>query len=150
MRYLLTLLALLAFGCDDPAVAARAASILEHGAVEASFVCSGTWTHGNGGGAETLGYRYQASALVDGSAFVSTVSNFPWQAAMTMFYPRGSVPAEFEQYMPLGSPPGVQFFVVDGSISIQDQGGAPDDPEVISLEDADCTGFNLEAFGVEL
>lgn len=138
MRWLLVLLLAL-FGCDDPDVSAKAAAVLEHGVVEAEVACAGSFVRSGDG---SFPFTYRLAKLIDGSAHIST------QAYLTresVFYSRTALPVDFATVS--GAFNGITFTVADGSLSLDEVTGADIDETIdLSLE---CTGFNLEAFGVE-
>jgi len=123
---------LVSLGCDDPAAAAKALAVLEHGIVAAQIRCAGTLTRTTSPfDTRTLG----PSSFIrfpDG-AFMSTGS------AGTEFCERNEACAENNQVGP--------FSVGDGIIALQD-GAGPENVFTAPVEER-CTGFNLEAFGVE-
>ncbi len=135
MRWLLLLIAALAFGCDDPEVASRAASILEHGAVSARIECSGTAVYDGVLGTATVTYR--AHRLVDGSVIAKLgvpVNN----TDATSFWERNEDGAALNRVeTTVNGPMTVDFF--DGEFASNH----------FDNFDMDCTGFNLAAFGVE-
>jgi hypothetical protein len=143
MRAPILLLGALTLGCDDPEVAAAAAAILEHGIVAAKVDCVGTFSHPDG----TRAYAFSAAKMIDGSALMTArvASN---SATKLCARSEGcSTPAASVQ---TNGAERVDFSVTAGELTIVDPviSGPSDTPDVVDVE-ASCTGFNLEAFGVE-
>lgn len=146
MRRLVVLVAALLVGCDDAEVASRALSALENGATFAEAVCSGNLT--TGGGCGVRPFRFKASLLHDGSSLVSASAAF---VSIAQFNKRGDPIAGC----------GAVINSLDSEICVEVDGGTlsfasgwlPANCSVASPRTFDmgtaCTGFNLEAFGVE-
>jgi hypothetical protein len=121
------LIAALAFGCDDPAVGAKALDVLEHGFVAAHARCQCELTPGNS-------VFMTATKMVDGSC----LSGFG--SGLTRFYARTESEAAtcetFQSHIEAGD------FVYHPT----GHGNAADATFDITTC---CTGFNFEAFGVE-
>lgn len=143
MKRWLPLLALVAAGCDDPAAADLAASVLAHGMTRAYADCSPSGP----GFALASGYgslQYRISLFQDGSCFVTTSGNTapPFQPNIVHasgFTPRGD--AKPCRNHTSGSPATTLFV---GSGAIRD-GQSPPNTFLYDISD-NCTGFNLEAF----
>jgi hypothetical protein len=144
------LLAALAFGCDDPEVASRAANVLEHGIVNAQITCvdvpvnSGSWMT-----------FYRANKLQDGSSFSRAKfghGNVEVQDYCSRDQDCAPVAAvglnsDFSTTSP-GCPGAASEAISakDGFIEYcLDNVGVFDSFDIETY----CTGFNLEAFGVE-
>lgn len=128
MRALILMAAALAAGCDDPAVEAKVADILEHGIVAAEVTCSCNYGQNN---ANSVAYR--AQKLIDGSCFVSRST-----ATAAYLLARSDNGAEACR---------VGDYSASGGDLVVDHDYDPSAPYFIDLETC-CTGFNLEAFGV--
>jgi hypothetical protein len=139
VRRLLALVALVTVACDDPAVGAKAADVLVHGVTEAEVACAGTFVRTGDG---TFPFKYRLAKLVDGSAFVSLSAHTTKQS---LFSSRTSVEPDFAVVADAFD--GITFAVAGGSLTLAEVSGANID-ETVDL-DTECTGFNLEAFGVE-
>ncbi len=137
MKRILLIAALAA--CDDPEVTDKVASVLEHGLVAAQFQCTGSATQ-TVSPFDHIGISlFRVQKLIDGSCFVS---NSPW----------GGYP-----YLLARSDPGAETCRFESSPTAfaEVEGGVASfttsTPPVIYEADieTECTGFNLEAFGVE-
>jgi hypothetical protein len=133
MKRLLILAALLA-GCDDESIPAKVAAVQLHGFVEAQIDCDGSLTRTTTP-FNTVGFSgYRAQKLIDGSCFTG-----------------GHI----------GSAPVLIARSAEGAaVCLNEQGGASiqvEDGLIIYINgetytgsvETECTGFNLEAFGVE-
>jgi len=144
MRWLLIAL-LVALGCDDPDVAAKALDVLEHGSVMASVVCEVP----KESTPLTIcdeAYDVRAKLLVDGSSFVQCIPN-PGVAALgdygfSSFNERGESVAAHGR----GSGGYFTCSLGGGQVSFGQKGTSCSRDEDIETY---CTGRNLEAFGVE-
>lgn len=150
MRRAILLVALLAAGCDDDSLPAKLANAQLHGAVAAQVTCAApivkscnpVWT-----------LQVQCTKFADGSAMVSTGEDV---GLRTQVFDRANARAEDCSFAWLPAPPGTAVDTVQitgGELVYSSEyagcGGAPPAPSVVALEEPDCTGFNLEAFGVE-
>lgn len=134
-RWLLLLAALLA-GCDDESIPARVANAQIHGFVEAQIDCECEVENTVFHNTTTLN-PYLAQRLVDGACFVT------WSTGLRLL-PRSDDGAESCR----GVAGAATLDLVDGQFSFQNGPGAGnlwEGPATTSC----CTGFNLEAFGVE-
>lgn len=142
MKHLFILAALLgAVACDDPEVAAKAASVLEHGVVEARALCTGTVTTSC---SAVVPFTYAAHKLIDGSA-IATANTGGFAGSDTRFFARDEAEADTLNVSPRLL---IGFSVADGELTVlstETDCGAPS-PTVKTIA-TDCTGFNLEAFG---
>jgi hypothetical protein len=141
VRALIAALLSAAVGCDDPAVAARAAEVLEHGATRAHAECFVS----DPATPPAFSYEYfslSASLMQDGSCIAafsgSVVSPFPaGRQSLAGFSPRGAAqPCRLDSVVS----PNQTLFVSAGEI-------ASDATSVTYSIETYCTGFNLEAFG---
>lgn len=133
MRHALALAALAALGCDDPAVGAKALDVLEHGFVAAQIRCSCSIVSDG----VPYGVNYSAQRLLDGACLVSSAASQP---AGTILWARSEANAVDCRRN--------DVYLLDGDIHLVIPTG--DGPRDLSEEIATCcTGFNLEAFGVE-
>jgi hypothetical protein len=122
----LTFIALLALGCDDPEVAGKVASVLEHGIVAAHARCQCEITPGNS-------VFMTASKLIDGSCLVAD------GAALTRFWTRTEANSETcEMY---------SGHLQDGEF-VYHPAGHGQTSATFDIESC-CTGFEFESFGVE-
>lgn len=179
MRRLFLILAALLFGCDDPNVVAnidnftcalipswmadctsqevhdKAVAILSTGIVEAEADCEGQYTRRKGapngcGTTELASFKYRAQKLIDGACFVP--------GGLIARGQPGAPECSSEQSSAGSSP---HFALANGlltvtssedSVCYDPQGfqcyPCATPPTVLNIEDV-CTGFNLEAFGVE-
>jgi hypothetical protein len=142
--------ALLSAGCDDPAVTAKVSSVLEHGAVQAELHCLLQFHDGApspGCSVNSQQFRLDAHLFQDGSSFVKFVSPDVGITTLAQFNTSGSVPA-VEGYTATSS---WSASIASGEVSIT--GACPNDTSHPTLSDtvelSGCTGFNLEAFGIE-
>lgn len=133
MKRAILLVALLA-GCDDDSLPAKVANAQLHGIVAARVECDCFTVPESGFNSQHVTYR--ASKLVDGSCFVGIDA--------AQFWGRGEAAADTCDTYP-GQ--GGNLFAENGLL--QQQSGTP----LVVAGTADltscCTGFNLEAFGVE-
>lgn len=150
MRGALCLLALLVFGCDDVEVAARATNVLEHGIVQARIECLGIPANS---GAWPTSFKIQK--LQDGSTI--TTGNFTHGGPiLTTFCARDEACA---QVVAVGVAPGTSVHPLVCPFASIDSVRVDDDTLEYCLDNIGvyetfstatyCTGFNLEAFGVE-
>ncbi len=117
----LAFLALLALGCDDTA---KLLDVAEHGIVEAQIVCDGTVSDG----VNTDTIRYSAQRLLDGSCLANGQHG-------ALLCSRTDACADNCS---------VELLSFDSGLVVYAQ--VP--PKTAPIESI-CTGFNLEAFGVE-
>lgn len=128
MKALLLLIVALAFGCDDPDVSAKALDILEHGIVSARVDCSACAVS-NGSTGDTIAL-YTAHRMLDGSCLSR-------EGDKTRFCARDeSCAADCRSENVSVSGGQIRQDIVSGADRVAD------------IETC-CTGFNLEAFGVE-
>lgn len=135
-RYLAVLFALSPLGCDDVGVANKVADVLERGAVLARVECDEVVDLGGFGAADlvAVGVLFQ-----DGSAFSSGATSY------------GSS-ANFQARV--ATEPASRFYINTDPVDLVFASGLLSVSVASSLEDTvdlgtNCTGFNLEAFGVE-
>lgn len=137
MKRWLALAALLTSACDDAEVTAKALDVLEHGLVAARLSCNCTGVANPP--ATTVnqpGQVYRALKLIDGSCSADNSSTSYW-----------SERSEAEASLcPSGSPAGPRSLVEGGVLKVFSSSTG-----LAYTADASacCTGFNLEAFGVE-
>jgi hypothetical protein len=140
MKRALILGALLALGCDDESIPARVANAQLHGIVAAQIDCptSCTFERVSNPMVTTSGYSYRAQRLLDGSCFVSgnVVAQFT-------FHGRSEAAAEncVAAYA-------TQSLEAAGGLLLLSVGEGPSNQYQADIETC-CTGFGLEAFGVE-
>jgi hypothetical protein len=123
--------------CDDPQVAGAAADLLQFGAVQAKVTCAGVQTHLSDDCPTTGGDTYIGHRLADGSAFVSV-------SYLTFWLGRSEPEAE-TMAVKLPAYPLDTWSVADGELRVHKDGCT----DVVVDIETECTGFNLEAFGVE-
>lgn len=141
MKRLALVAALLSAGCDDPAVQERVQSVLDHGAVQAELHCetlldgfcgpSSHWT------------QVDCHLFQDGSSFLKVAGPF---GVMFSFNSFGQpIQASMSEHQ---SNSNGQFVIDDGDLYWESAcgGGTPDSGSEPLVS---CTGFNLEAFGIE-
>jgi len=138
-------IAVMALGCDDPEITSAVAAVLENGIVSARLECpmwnppciqypSTTACHSDPDEGLVV------SKMVDGSAIVTSLDL--QQPRYTLFLPRGSGLEWVHDGVDVH-----QMSVADGLWTETIWNGAKTRFQ-LDLE-ANCTGFNLEAFGVE-
>jgi hypothetical protein len=139
MKRLLILAALLA-GCEDDSLPARVAAAQLHGLVEAQITCPATCVFEKvvDPMVTTSGYTYKAQRLLDGSCFVS--GNL---LAQSLYHSRSDSEAE---HCSAGYAT-TSIEAVDGLLLLH-LGAEPQNQWRADIEIC-CTGFGLEAFGVE-
>jgi hypothetical protein len=150
----LLLIGLLALGCDDPEVAAKATSILEHGIVDAQASCSVTWSLPWAGIGLT---QFSVQNLVDGSKFYTGPnSTFVPPTRLCARSEACGAAAERTLEVVQNHTNVLTYKWSDGLFTIVADGGdvltyESHTPQTYVSEDITdvCTGFNLEAFGVE-
>ncbi len=163
-RALLVWVALIgAAGCDDPAVTEKVSSVLEHGALAASAKCTIDVTYTCSGrinfsGASVLlvqkfvdGSVLFSSSLDSGSSEDPGVSRFCGRSedcANPPTWRRHVNASQSTEVAVYTIQDGLVTVTVDGVVSSVFCGGTPKTFFVDEVEDV-CTGFNLEAFGVE-
>ena len=122
-------------GCEDSAVSDKVTEILQKGSVHAEVVCEQVLCGGS------QAFVFKADLLQDGASIVSYALSGPF----TSFNKRGDDVKVCEINGPQRC-----FEASDGFLSITrgdpGQGGCN---ESFALDDTGCSGFNLEAFGVE-
>ncbi len=133
MRRLACLFALLAVGCDDPAVATKAVDVLEHGAVAARVSCLCDTDPEPGFVTQVV--RARAMKLVDGSCYVQETAAL-WGR-------------DESESATCPTRPGENGNVLFEDGLLKQEGGAPLQVVGTAGIETCCTGFNLEAFGVE-
>lgn len=126
MRRLVLLLVALVFGCDDPAVSAKALDVLERGGLDASISCVFTGC--------SVQETYSATRFADGSVLASV-------RGLINFRIRGT--ADALTFKATSGPHNTTVEAIDGELVETGWCSAAFDIE------SSCTGFNLEAFGVE-
>lgn len=161
-------LASLAFGCDDPDTLSRVTSLAENGGVEASVSCESLVADGSG-----RGFSYSGKRLADGSTLATgfffdrggassaimaagqgTTLCGRSEACSAVALARAWRTAQLNGSGTNGSFMHADFEVSDGTLTITyvsvNPPSAPS-PWVERTVDlaTECTGFNLEAFGVE-
>ena len=132
--------------CTSPEVQDKALSILYNGAVEAQVTCDSV-ALGSGSDTTAGWWSLQATKMHDGSCLASGQQlrfNNTLGAAATRFSLRGTVDAD-ECRLFAYVPHGLRIKFADGTITAY-AGCASSCSRPIS---SSCTGFNLEAFGVE-
>jgi hypothetical protein len=150
MRKLLILSALLGLGCDDPEVVAKVEGALVRGAVEAHVECAQLVVFTGCSNSAQSNMRLRASKLLDGSSLVSWVPNTNYYEFITQFNPRGSTVASCKNQVCIELADGVGDFVGDEYDICQMAGQSwSSGPVSGELDLSSCSGFNLEAFGVE-
>jgi hypothetical protein len=149
MRALLLAPLLLIAACDDAEVAGKALDVLEHGIVEAEVRCSSSYTYSCAG--SPASYTYVAHKLIDGSSIVRA---HMVEHQGVAFWARSD--AESSEFLVQTGDQGYQvsateFSIVAGELVVQGlYGGCGGPPSPVALDiETYCTGFNLEAFGVE-
>lgn len=133
------ILLLLALGCDDESLPAKVANAQLHGIVAAQIDCPGATLTRTTSPFDTTGIAFKAQKLLDGSCF--TISTM----ALLTLIPRSDPDAETcaASYIPANG-----ITSAEGGKLVLEQ----TNPSVARFEgdiDSNCTGFNLEAFGVE-
>lgn len=126
----------LAFGCDDPEVETLVVGALQHGAMTAHVECGVSADFGTYGVAPL---QAEGVLFLDGTAFASGSTGYGSGAS---FNPR------------LTLEPSVRWFINDDQVDLLFAEGSLTVKVETVLEDTidldtECTGFNLEAFGVE-
>jgi hypothetical protein len=144
MRALFLALPLLCFGCDDPEAAVRAASVLEHGAANAQLRCDQPV---NKTGCGPFPVLLECTILQDGSTLLFNNYMLP-ASRFSARSEAGGAGCDVTRY----DPDFLATFAVaiDGgevTFTTDYTGCGPVSPTVLDIE-TDCTGFNLEAFGV--
>lgn len=142
MRRLALLCVLALAACDDPQVTSAAVDLLEFGVVQAKVTCVGVMTPAGGlddcqpllSGSGT----YVAHRLADGSGLVSVEQQF-------RLYGRSEAEAGTLSLTYPGYTPPAVWFVENGEVHVHRDGCT----DVIVDIETECTGFNLEAFGVD-
>ena len=142
MRRLLIAMACAAVvGCDDAEVATRALDVLEHGSVAARADCA---VSADLPGAGT-GVKYRAHKMQDGAAIMATSVDWGGMSA-TRFCARDEACADsFTVTINEGASSTIVLSVSSGDLVVDTYESSP---QTFSVETY-CTGFNLEAFGVE-
>lgn len=130
MKRLLLLAVVCSFGCDDETVRAKVTDVLDHGVVAAQVRCSCSLT--NDQSEVENGITYSAQKLVDGSCLISESS-----LVLTKLCARSEACAE--------DCSGNGVSISDGVLSHVSPGHHTFSAGIETC----CTGFNLEAFGVE-
>lgn len=133
--------AAMSLACDDPDVASKAASILEHGGVDAQIRC--LFEADFPGYGTDVPFIYSAYRFIDGSVSVRSEKH-----NLQQFWSRDDSQAQSNKLI---------FYVGSGTWEITAEGGyvelAASTEYSYAGESFDietyCTGFNLEAFGVE-
>jgi hypothetical protein len=150
---LLAILSLGSFACDDPVVTGRVMTALAHGSVAADVACSGTV---DSVACDVSPYALKATRFADGSTLLSfdLVNGYGAQVISTgtTFLKRGDPVEATVRHFGGGSATvllevgaGFATFTFDGSFC----GSSPVDVSpTVDLEDPECSGFNLEEFGV--
>jgi hypothetical protein len=130
MRRLVLLLAALAFGCDDPAVAAKAADVLEHGFISGELTCQCNY-------GSNEAFTIRAFRFVDGACWMDGA------LGSVTLYPRSHQDAAgcVLEHPRVDAFDGEDFQVSPAYVD-------PSAPYTIEASTC-CTGFNFEAFGVE-
>ena len=156
IKSLITLATVLCFGvgCDDPEVQDTVESVLEHGAVKAYAYCYTPVGYPVSvcSPPENQSIAFKATLFQDGSSFL--------QYRRTAGYSTSQVHSEFN---PRGEPVEVSDFngngMVAASLAELDSGilttkgvCSVSSPQIDTIDvyaEMTCTGFNLEAFGIE-
>jgi hypothetical protein len=143
MRGTVLLAAALAVACDDPEVATKAASVLEHGMVEANAVCEVPFSAN--GSFCTTSFILRASLFLDGSSFVQCIPHAAIAGAGD--YGIATFNDRADPVQAVGGPGGVaKCTLSEGEVIFSNSSEPCSRPESIETY---CTGRNLEAFGVE-
>jgi hypothetical protein len=151
MRLALLIAVALAVGCDDPAASDLATSVLTHGSAAARIVCS---TSFSGLIFASPGVDYTAAKLQDGACIASVSGNVTRVIAASS----SSLPADATAFIPRNETgadtctvkAGGEQLVLsasDGNLTASPCTGSG--TACVRAIDAVCTGFNLEAFGVD-
>lgn len=138
MKRLAILAALLLAGCDDESIPARVAAVQINGFVEAQIECSGPATQTTSP-FDTIGITdYRVQKLIDGACLVT---GGPWGG-----YPRLIARSESAAET-CRSGSDTTFAKVESGVA----SFTTNTPSITFEADIEsiCTGFNLEAFGVE-
>lgn len=137
MRKLILLSALLASGCDDPEALETASSLLQFGVVQAKIVCLDIAPMSASPSCDPqFGINLAFYRLADGGAFVTSSDG------VTDLIGRSESNAD-DMATPTGS--GTTFAVSGGELVASRDGCSPVPYDI----ETECTGYNLEAFGVD-
>lgn len=159
MKALLALVLALIVGCDNPAVLAnidtytcaylpgvvdcttpevhdKAVAMLQHGIVEADIVCQCLLTSPL---TNITPGPYHLQRLIDGACF----------ATPPFIVPSQLIPRSDPSAPTCKTASGSASIELDDGVIIFHNGAHPDDTFTGSATTSCCTGFNLEAFGVE-
>ena len=135
-------MATLSFGCDDPEVSSAVSSALVYGSVTAQVTCAGMADLPQG----TSRYMYVETVFLDGSGFISLVAD-PNGTAASQFFMRGA--ARDLVWRTDGVTCDNRAKTDSGDLVFYGTGSACGSTfDTVDIETS-CTGFNLEAFGVE-
>ena len=153
VRSLLALATVLCFGivgCDDPEVEETVTSVLQHGAVKAYAYCYTPQVDPlvlcNTSDNQWIAFK--ATLFQDGSSFFQ----YRRSSGFTLTeYNRRGEPVQVNDFNPVGASPIEAAELEDGLLTSTGRCpvGSPQTNIVDVNADMTCTGFNLEAFGID-
>ena len=136
----------LGIGCDDPEVQSKVSNIMEHGIVDAYLECTQmTWNVCTYTSIDHL----EINKFIDGSSYFEIVGDGSnWTPTFHGFKHRGKNFLEFSHVLPNTGTWTAE--IVDGDIEISAECMSTPPVEYASVPlETYCSGFNLEAFGID-
>jgi hypothetical protein len=141
-------------GCDDPEVQDKVLSVLEHGAVQAQAHCYMPSGEPACLSTSSVSTAFTVTRFQDGSTFLNIVSNLDGRTTRSSdYYKRGDAVKLYQ--LNAGSPdPDEYVLLEDGELTVRGYCGSTTpagyQTHILDLTaDMTCTGFNLEAFGID-